>query len=109
MFKPASQNIVPGQIDRVVAIAGAEKFEALVSSNILTRQRKDIHDILFLAEMETFSLFTLWEAIMATFARRATQFENRHVLFSTDFSGNSDKEIQWNALVLEEQVRKTES
>ena len=77
----------------------AEKFEALVSLNILTSRMKDIYDILFLAERETFSLFTLREAIMATFARRTTQIEDRHVLFSTDFSANSDKEAQWKAFL----------
>jgi predicted nucleotidyltransferase component of viral defense system len=77
----------------------AEKFEALVSLNILTSRMKDIYDILFLAEREKFSFFTLQEAIMATFARRATQLEDRHVLFSSDFSASRDKETQWNAFL----------
>ena len=75
----------------------AEKFEALVSLNVLTSRMKDIYDILFLAERETFSLLTMREAIMATFVRRATLLEDRHVLFSSDFSANKDKEAQWNA------------
>ena len=77
----------------------AEKFEALVSLNVLTSRMKDIYDILFMAERETFSLFTLREAIIATFARRATLLEDRNVLFSTAFCANRDKEIQWNAFL----------
>lgn len=77
----------------------AEKFEALVSLNILTSRMKDIYDILFLAERGTFSLLTLREAIMTTFARRATQLEDRHMLFSQDFYTNRDKEAQWKAFL----------
>jgi predicted nucleotidyltransferase component of viral defense system len=77
----------------------AEKFEALVSLNILTSRMKDIYDILFLAEKEAFSLLTLREAIMTTFARRSTQLEDRHMLFSRDFYTNRDKEAQWKAFL----------
>jgi predicted nucleotidyltransferase component of viral defense system len=77
----------------------AEKFEALVSLNILTSRMKDIYDILFLAERKTFSLLTLREAIMTTFARRSTQLEDRHMLFSQDFYTNRDKKTQWKAFL----------
>lgn len=77
----------------------AEKFEALVSLNILTSRMKDIYDILFLAEKETFFLSILREAIMTTFARRTTPIEDRHILFSMDFSTNMDKNAQWNAFI----------
>lgn len=77
----------------------AEKFEALVSLNILTSRMKDIYDILFLAEREAFSLLPLREAIMTTFARRSTQLEDRHMLFSQDFYTNRDKEAQWKAFL----------
>jgi predicted nucleotidyltransferase component of viral defense system len=77
----------------------AEKFEALVSLNILTSRMKDIYDILFLAERETFSLLTLREAIMTTFSRRSTQLEHRHILFSPDFSVNREKGAQWEAFL----------
>lgn len=77
----------------------AEKFEALVALNLLTSRMKDIYDILFLAEREMFSLATLQEAIMATFARRSTLLEDRHLLFTKDFSANRDKETQWNAFL----------
>ncbi len=59
----------------------AEKFEALVSLNLLTSRMKDIYDILHLAERETFSIDTLREAITATFARRSTQLEDRYMIF----------------------------
>lgn len=77
----------------------AEKFEALVSLNLLTSRMKDIYDILFLAEKEKFYLFILRDAIMATFARRASKIEDRHVLFSREFSSNRDKEAQWRAFL----------
>lgn len=77
----------------------AEKFEALVSLNILTSRMKDIYDILFLAERGTFSLFTLREAIMTTFSRRVTQLEDYYLIFSAGFSTNIDKEAQWKAFL----------
>ena len=77
----------------------AEKFEALVSLNVLSSRMKDIYDIMFLAERGVYSLFTLREAIMATFGRRSTQLGDRQVLFSTDFTENKDKETQWEAFL----------
>lgn len=77
----------------------AEKFEALVSLNLLTSRMKDVYDILFLAGKEYFSFSTLRDAIMATFARRASQIEDRDVLFSREFSSNRDKEAQWKAFL----------
>jgi len=77
----------------------AEKFEALVNLNLLTSRMKDIYDILHLAERETFSLATLREAIMATFARRLTRFEDRNLVFSTEFATNKDKATQWSAFL----------
>jgi len=77
----------------------AEKFEALVSLNLLTSRMKDIYDILHLAERETFTLSTLREAIMATFARRLTLIEDRRLVFSPEFAANKDKAAQWNAFL----------
>jgi predicted nucleotidyltransferase component of viral defense system len=77
----------------------AEKFEALVSLNLLTSRMKDIYDILHLAERETFSHTTLREAVMATFARRSTLLEDRRLVFSTEFAANKDKAAQWNAFL----------
>jgi len=87
----------------------AEKFEALVSLNILTSRMKDIYDILFMAERGTFSLFSLREAIMATFTRRAAQLEDRQVLFSTDFTANTDKEAQWMAFLRRSRLQSSPS
>lgn len=77
----------------------AEKFEALVSLNLLTSRMKDIYDILHLAERETFSLVTLRQALMATFARRLTLIEDRRLVFSPEFAANKDKAAQWNAFL----------
>lgn len=77
----------------------AEKFEALVSLNLLTSRMKDIYDILHLAERETFSQSTLREAITATFARRLTLVEDRRLVFSPEFAANKDKAAQWNAFL----------
>lgn len=60
---------------------------------------KDIYDILFLVERETFSLSTLREAIMTTFSRCSTQLEDRRILFSADFSANREKGAQWEAFL----------
>lgn len=77
----------------------AEKFEALVSLSLLTSRMKDIYDILHLAKREAFSLATLREAILATFARRATPLDDRRVIFSTRFTADQDKTIQWQAFL----------
>ena len=69
----------------------AEKFEALVSLNLLTSRMKDIYDILHLAEREVFSLATLREAITATFNRRLTNLTDRRLVFSPEFAQNRDK------------------
>ena len=76
-----------------------EKFEALVSLSLLTSRMKDIYDILYLAEREMFTMLTLHEAVMATFARRSTALEDRPVLFSKDFTDNMDKTEQWRAFL----------
>lgn len=77
----------------------AEKFEALVSLSLLTSRMKDIYDILHLAERERFSWATLREAIMTTFARRATPLDDRRVIFSPRFTANPDKTTQWQAFL----------
>lgn len=77
----------------------AEKFEALVSLNLLTSRMKDIYDILHLAEREVFSLATLREAITATFNRRLTNLADRRLVFSPEFAQNRDKTTQWAAFL----------
>jgi predicted nucleotidyltransferase component of viral defense system len=77
----------------------AEKFEALVSLNLLTSRMKDIYDILHLAEREAFSQATLRQALMATFSRRLTLIEDRRLVFSPEFAANRDKSTQWNAFL----------
>ncbi len=77
----------------------AEKFEALVSLNLLTSRMKDIYDILHLAEREAFSLATLRQALMATFTRRVTSLEDRRLVFSPEFAMNRDKAVQWRAFL----------
>lgn len=77
----------------------AEKFEALVSLNLLTSRMKDIYDILHLAEREVFSLATLREAITATFNRRLTNLADRRLVFSPEFAQNRDKATQWAAFL----------
>lgn len=77
----------------------AEKFEALVSLNLLTSRMKDIYDILHLAEREAFSLATLRQALMATFTRRVTSLEDRRLVFSPEFAMNRDKAVQWHAFL----------
>lgn len=77
----------------------AEKFEALVSLSLLTSRMKDIYDILHLAEKGAFSLATLREAILATFARRTTPLDDRRVVFSDRFTADQSKAVQWEAFL----------
>ncbi len=61
---------------------------------------KDIYDILYLAEQETFTLEILRQAIVATFTRRETSLDDRSALFLSGFTENREKVAQWKAFLL---------
>ena len=59
----------------------AEKFQALVKLGVFSSRMKDIYDILFHAENDSFTLGVLREAIVTTFARRGSLLDDRSAIF----------------------------
>lgn len=77
----------------------AEKFEAIVSLNVVNSRMKDFYDIAFMAEHSRFELAVLRNALNATFNRRGTSLNDRNIVFSDDFRNDSDKQQQWTAFL----------
>lgn len=75
----------------------SEKFEALVSLQLLTSRMKDIYDIVFYSKNFEFTSTRLRSALLNTFQRRGTDIEKRFDIFSVNFRGNQEKEIQWQS------------
>lgn len=63
----------------------AEKFEAIISLQILNSRLKDFFDIYFLATRIKFNSDELITAIQTTFKNRGTDIENRIHIFSNVF------------------------
>ncbi|MBA4313540.1 MAG: hypothetical protein C0417_13025 [Chlorobiaceae bacterium] len=87
----------------------AEKFEALVKLSFVSSRMKDIYDILFQAQNETFLFDNIREAIIATFQHRGTPLEDRKVIFGIDFKLDSDKQKQWIAFLSRNRLTVNES
>lgn len=77
----------------------AEKFEAIVSLNVLTSRMKDFYDLNFLARQFSYNRATLAKAIGTTFDHRNTSLSDRFIVFSQEFSQDKDKSRQWQAFL----------
>jgi predicted nucleotidyltransferase component of viral defense system len=77
----------------------AEKFESLVKLSFVSSRMKDIYDILFQAENDSFPFDNFREAIVTTFQHRGTPLEDRSVVFSNDFKQDYEKQKQWKAFL----------
>ena len=77
----------------------AEKFQSLVKLNILTSRMKDVYDILFLASHQPFQMHLLRNAIVKTFNRRRTPFDDRKSIFTKEFKSSKEKQTQWIAFL----------
>jgi len=75
----------------------AEKFQTLVRLNIISSRMKDIYDILFQADQDTFEMRRLRDAVEATFQKRMTPMEDCAIVFSNDFSAKTEMASQWKA------------
>jgi predicted nucleotidyltransferase component of viral defense system len=82
----------------------AEKFQALVKRNILSSRMKDIYDILFLAETESFQSEVLRKALSKTFSRRGTELGDRSVVFAESFATDADRQAQWRAFLRRDRI-----
>jgi hypothetical protein len=78
----------------------AEKLEALVQLGLANTRMKDFYDLVALSNLFEFEGQLLASAISATFARRGTTLPaGTPTAFSTEFTGDSIKNVQWTAFV----------
>lgn len=76
----------------------AEKFQAMVSLGIQNTRMKDFYDVYLLSETMSFDGELLYQALLATFARRKTPLpETRPLAFTPEFTEEGLKVQQWNA------------
>jgi len=78
----------------------AEKLDALVQLGLANTRMKDFYDLVALSNLFAFDGQLLVDAISATFARRGTPLPaDTPTAFSTEFTGDSTKNVQWTAFV----------
>jgi hypothetical protein len=78
----------------------AEKLEAIVQLGMANSRMKDFYDIVVLANAFEFQGQLLLDAIRATFKRRGTTIpKERPVAFTSTFTGDASKAMQWTAFV----------
>lgn len=77
----------------------AEKLEAMVKLGIANSRMKDFYDIWYLSRWFDFDSTELARAITATFNKRGTKLSQPPMIFSAEFTENSQKQLQWSAFV----------
>jgi len=78
----------------------AEKFQAMVMLGLANSRMKDFYDIGVIAHTMPLDGNLLTQAIAATFERRKTVFMKEPLyVFSSDFTQDKGKNIQWNAFL----------
>jgi len=78
----------------------AEKLQAMVVLGMQNSRMKDFYDLYIFASQFQFDGETLVEAISSTFKRRRTDLPERMPLaLSDEFSGDSQKLVQWKAFL----------
>lgn len=78
----------------------AEKVEAMIHLGMANSRMKDFFDICKLSEEFEFDATVLRNAIEATFVRRGTDIPaGMPVVFTSEFSENQTKRIQWQAFL----------
>ncbi|MGQ9848303.1 MAG: nucleotidyl transferase AbiEii/AbiGii toxin family protein, partial [Bacteroidales bacterium] len=82
-----------------IETAIAEKFEAIVSFQLLTSRMKDFYDILFFAEYYDFKKETLFQAIVTTFNNRSTDLDLSKTIFTDQFKNNDRFQNLWKAFL----------
>jgi len=77
----------------------AEKFEAMVSLAQANSRMKDFYDIYQLSRLFDFEGSILKEAILLTFKRRKTVFQNEPIVFQNGFVRSLEKVAQWTGFL----------
>lgn len=82
-----------------IETAIAEKFEAIVSLQLLTSRMKDFYDISFFAEHYKFKKDILLEAIQSTFNHRSTDVRQRKMIYEDKFKMDEQLQKLWVAFL----------
>ncbi len=77
----------------------AEKFQAMVYLGTVNSRMKDFYDIWLLSRQFDFKGRTLSEAVLKTFANRATEIDVEPVALTPVFADSEGPERQWKAFV----------
>lgn len=77
----------------------AEKLQSMVRLGEINSRMKDFFDIWLLANRFSFGGATLAQAIRETFSRRETPLTTTPVAWDVRFTGNFDKQAQWQAFL----------
>lgn len=75
----------------------AEKFQAIVYLGMVNSRMKDFYDVWSLAMHFAFEGPVLALALSETFRRRQTPLQAMPVAFTPTFTGNAEKQAQWQA------------
>ena len=82
-----------------IETAIAEKFEAIVSLQLLTSRLKDFYDILFFAENYSFNKLSLKESIEETFKHRGTDITLKNNIYKDKFKYDTQLQKNWIAFL----------
>lgn len=77
----------------------AEKFEAMIDLAELNSRMKDFYDLYRLLSGTSHDRFILTDAIINTFTRRHTAYQEGHPVFSDAFAGETKRNRQWIAFL----------
>lgn len=87
----------------------AEKFEAIVSLQLLTSRVKDFYDIYFIAENNSFEFNNLNEAVHLTFDTRSTNVDDSKYIFNDKFKNDNIKNELWNTFIKRNELKVSKS
>jgi predicted nucleotidyltransferase component of viral defense system len=85
----------------------AEKFEAMIDLAETNSRMKDFYDVFHLLKSPNLDIDILKEAIIQTFQRRQTSYQNLHPLFNIEFAIDAKRIIQWSAFLRKSKLNET--
>jgi len=83
----------------------SEKFETIVSLQLLTSRMKDFYDIYFIASNNSFELAKLNKAITTTFENRSTSIKDCDFIFNNNFKNDYNKNNLWNIFLTRNKLK----
>ena len=92
-----------------IETAIAEKFEAIVSLQLLTSRMKDFYDISFFAKHYEFRKDILLKSIQTTFSHRATDIRQRKMIYEDKFKTDTQLQKLWVAFLKRNKLKSDNS